>query len=773
MKNNCTDYRPIFSTNPQVAEAIPIVGYLSKDTLILKNGELMQTLVIEDFRLMELEEHQDIHSINQAIINAIYHVFNSQDYIVYLHTVRSRRDVMSQSPLPFGFPDLLNQKWIKRNNWNQQLCNSIYISVIYKNPKFNISWLHATFASFIPHTIKENFFNKIHSYEQHLTDKMHALTENLMHFRGHKLQISTDDKNRVVGEHLAFFQKILAFKNYNILLPIRDLSEYLAHLKIRYHFNYLQINPEQKEERYIATFTVKNLYNTNPEILDGMLHAGNEMVFTQILYFTPPHIIEEELSGIKKMMNYGEDKELIEYSGFNYFIKHDKQQTNDFVAALNVITLSSDDWKLFNAKLDKFNTTASELGLSLIREDMFMSSVYFAQLPGNARYTPQRRLEYMPLKQAGQFLSIMHKHSGNFLGSVWGDPVTVVRSMTGTPVYINFHDHNGLGNTLVCGPYGSGKNTLIRFLTAQSLKFMPLVINLDCGRQDRNFFHEIDGITLKISQHEKSDICLYPFSLKCFNNKTNLYATWLHNAIYPETDDLPQFISFFNNVTNYLLDADPEISKLEILRAAVLKSEDGALIQGFNDFLGHTKAENLFALHSKEQENLKLLRSHDRINLDISDLLEDEKIFTAYYPILLYKIREILDGRPGIIILHNLANLLHNKVASPLFIDWLRYIRGKNAIAICSFDRDEELESSQEFTELLEYFGSKIFMSNRYADKYFRRAFNLSDYEFNQLKSFDAKRRIFLYKQEDLSVFLQLTLDSLEEEFEVLIAGAE
>ncbi|KLB45155.1 hypothetical protein XEUV329_21940, partial [Xanthomonas euvesicatoria] len=64
----------------------------------------------------------------------------------------------------------------------------------------------------------------------------------------------------------------------------------------------------------------------------------------------------------------------------------------------------------------------------------------------------------------------------------WGDPVMLLKTVAGTPLFFNFHmspedeDSTGKrppGSTLVLGRIGSGKTTVLDALLTEATKFRP------------------------------------------------------------------------------------------------------------------------------------------------------------------------------------------------------------------------------------------------------------------------------------------------------------
>jgi type IV secretory pathway VirB4 component len=242
----------------------------------------------------------------------------------------------------------------------------------------------------------------------------------------------------------------------------------------------------------------------------------------------------------------------------------------------------------------------------------------------------------------------------------------------------------------------------------------------------------------------------------------------LHRSIYPSTDTLPQYIEFFNILIHHFLTQDPAISRIEILRATIENSDDKVLKQGFADFLGHTNFKNLF---TETTENLNILKSHSIINIDLSELSTNPLLLESYVGLLFAKLQMLLDLSPTIICSDGFEQLFNIKYFTPALPAWLDKVRNNNGLALMSTLRNEKLETTDIFKESMRSFGTKLLFSNKFVDKYFRKHMDLTEGELNHLKSYEGKRRIVLFKQNDFSVPIQLDLSFAEDEVKILSLG--
>ena len=115
---------------------------------------------------------------------------------------------------------------------------------------------------------------------------------------------------------------------------------------------------------------------------------------------------------------------------------------------------------------------------------------------------------------------------GNYNGSIWGEPVTILRTLKGGYYNFNYHYKNN-GNTSIVGPKGTGKTTLTHFLLAQSLKFDIKIIYIDLeGRSDK-FLKSINGNKIKLEKYKESPIQIDLLNIDNYDGNVNWFADLL------------------------------------------------------------------------------------------------------------------------------------------------------------------------------------------------------------------------------------------------------
>ena len=179
--------------------------------------------------------------------------------------------------------------------------------------------------------------------------------------------------------------------------------------------------------------------------------------------------LEDYQKTLKSVKNLEMSKELY----INEALNADKGEINDFCSSQTNIILHSDNINLLNQKIKIVSEQVNNLGIKAIREDFDLQSIFYFNLPGNTYFG--NRSFYLPTCFSAPFTNIHSKNMGNYNGSIWGKPVTILKTLKGGYYNFNFHLNN-CGHTIIVGPKGTGKTTLTHFLLSQSLKFDTKII---------------------------------------------------------------------------------------------------------------------------------------------------------------------------------------------------------------------------------------------------------------------------------------------------------
>lgn len=762
-KNSLPDIDNVVLPDLSMGEHIPVACHYNPDTLLTKNSDLVQIIEISGFA--ENIKEGTAEELREAVRDAIHQNIPSYEYAVYIHTIRSRKNIMpSQGQLPFGIANDMNEEWRKKNNWDKQLTNTLYISVVRQGINASLGTQSSFANALYPSILKKNHVQFFEKASIELTMICNNIISRLSSFGARKMNLLRTSKG-YLSEPLFFYYNIIHLSQKRTPLPVRDLSEYLSSCRMLMHFNSIDIkNDHDTEQRFAALFSVKEQASLSHDALDKLLQLGTQFIISQAIIFVPKEEALEKCTEINKVFKSSKAEHLSEISGANLMVSADTGKVSDYCKEQTTICVLTDTPEFFQKRLNEVVHTMHELGIVVVREDFFMPKLFWSQLPGNFKYLA--RFNYKCHKNIGEFTCIHSLKSGNYKGSKWGPPVTLIRQQDGSIYYFNFHDKTGNGHTLIVGPTGTGKTALQRFLLSQALRFSPRTILVDVEGKSQNFCKSIGGVYTDISEWEKPAFRINPFDLQIFENNLTYFQSWLLRAIFQRGEGVQPYEEFFNVLAQKVSEVPEKENRYATLEAIINASGDTSLIEGFKTFLGNPDIYN--KLFTNGNDEVAFWDLDNTICINISSLKSEPLHFNAYVGILMQRLASSLDNKPTIIAMNKAYKLYDIRWFGDMMSIWLQKLQQKNAIAFFTSDKNMSARSGNRFTEDSIYYGTKIFLSDKLADKYFRKAYQLNDYELYKIKSYDASRRTFLLKHDGLSLIMSLDLSPFPEQLRIL-----
>ena len=104
-----------------VEEYLPYACHFDEETILTKNGELIQVIKITGFNFETVKEiEKDNSNLRDLIRKTIKKNITKDEFAVWIHTLRRKRDISIEQGHEEGFSKQLNHEWVVRNNWKHQ-----------------------------------------------------------------------------------------------------------------------------------------------------------------------------------------------------------------------------------------------------------------------------------------------------------------------------------------------------------------------------------------------------------------------------------------------------------------------------------------------------------------------------------------------------------------------------------------------------------------------------------------------------------------------------
>jgi type IV secretion system protein VirB4 len=405
------------------------------------------------------------------------------------------------------------------------------------------------------------------------------------------------------------------------------------------------------------------------------------------------------------------------------------------------------------------------VGIHPVREKLVLEQCYWAQLPGNFEYIG-RKAKINTLNIAG--FAAMHNYPvGKATGNHWGDAVTVFDTTSGTPFFFNFHARD-VGHTTIIGPTGAGKTVLMNFLCAQARKFNCRMFMFDKDRGAEIFVRALGGKYTVIDPGRK---CYFnPLQLDDTMENRSYIADWLASLVM-ENDELVSAQDL--ETINRAVDGNYKLAKQDrVLRniAAFFGLEGpGNIASRLKQW--HTGGR--FAAIFDNVTDVIDFQSDTVFGFEMGEVLANRQTLVPVLSYLFHRIQISLDGTPTMIILDEAWALVDNKVFASKIKDWLKTLRKLNGMVVFATQSVEDAVNSSISDTLIQQTATQIFLPNPKATEPYRKAFMLSEREFNLLKNTDPATRYFLVKQGKDVVVARIDLSGMDDMIHILSGRAE
>jgi type IV secretion system protein VirB4 len=362
------------------------------------------------------------------------------------------------------------------------------------------------------------------------------------------------------------------------------------------------------------------------------------------------------------------------------------------------------------------------------------------------------------------FASFHNYPSGKRKKNHWGDAVTVLNTVSGTPYFFSFHVRD-VGHTMIVGPTGAGKTVLLNFLCAQAQKFKCRLFFFDKDRGAEIFVRAIRGRYMTPDVGKNSGF--NPFQLPDTSDNRTFLAEFLTVLVSEDGKRLPAHeIERINEAVsgNYKL---PQ-QKRRLRNIAPFMG-----LGGPGTLAGRLAMWHSDGSHAKLFDNAEdvIDFSSSRVfGIDMTEILKDKASLSPSLLYLFHRIQNSLDGSPTMIVLDEAWALIDNPVFAPKIKDWLKVLRKLNTFVVFATQSVEDASKSSISDTLVQQTATQIFLPNLKATTVYREVFMLSEREFLLVKTTDPSTRFFLVKQDNDGVIARIDLSGMDEIIRVLSA---
>jgi len=449
---------------------IPIACHYDENTLLTKNGELLQIFQIDGLTSKRISKK--LFNLREDVRNAISNGIEGGKLAFWIHTIRHKINLDDTTPYNNLLSANIHDIWQKKNCWQDKFVNSLYITVIHDSPELKIKNFNSLINSLYANTIgnfETNYFAKAVQVLNKTVDK---LILDLEEYGAKKLGIRIEGDN-CYSDAMFLYRRIIQLNEEQCILPIADISVALASKAYAIGNDMIEVI-SRDGKKFAALLSIKEYQEVSSEELDKFLQISVEMIATEIFYLVDKSKVVPLFEDQAYMADISGDVELKSLSGLDKILQ-DKDRKNYFCHQQISFMIIGDDAKQLNNHVKHASQTLAKIGIMHVREDINLEKTFWAQLPGNFAFIA--RMSPTILDNTAALASLHNFPTGNQY-SHWGQAVTLLRTEMGTPFFMNFHNLQGKSNFCILGVKNSGRTTLLNFLLSESDKYKPTIIQI-------------------------------------------------------------------------------------------------------------------------------------------------------------------------------------------------------------------------------------------------------------------------------------------------------
>ncbi|MGI4775817.1 MAG: hypothetical protein ACRYE9_02660, partial [Janthinobacterium lividum] len=267
--------------NSASEDFIPVACHYDEQTLLTKNGELIQTIQINGINSERVSKK--LFNLRGMVRDAIRNNIDSNNFAFWIHTVRRKTNLDDSAPYDKILPANIHELWRKKNYWHDKFVNTLYISIIYDSAAMKTTNFRSLINSLF-HNVVLDFQDKyLADAHQRLNVATNKILEHLVEYGAVKLGISFD-KEHSYSDLLFLYRRIIHLNEDSCLVPISDLSSSLAAHQYAVGSDKIEIINES-DKKFAAILSIREYQNVSADVLDSFLQLPVELIATEVFYF--------------------------------------------------------------------------------------------------------------------------------------------------------------------------------------------------------------------------------------------------------------------------------------------------------------------------------------------------------------------------------------------------------------------------------------------------------------------------------------------------------
>jgi type IV secretion system protein VirB4 len=732
-----------------LVSGLPYLSVINDTTLLLRDGDLMASFVVEGVNADTIDGRQTVE-----LSNAMSRFIAQQraDVAYYVHRISMQAHPALPAVAGHPFNAEIDRRWQNYLRTIGLRDRITMITLVVRPPR--------RIAKFL------QYFNgkDVHSREEialratRLDQMMKTLMVSLSEARPSRLGISG-------GRWLGLLRSCVTGTVANLLpgrkiLPVADI---IATAQIAFHGRVIECEgTEPGQHRYGTVISVKDYPSeTYPGILDR-LNLPYDTVVSQS--FTPidPISAQNKIARVRKQMQAAEDAAVS--------LMAQLEEAEDDVASGRMsfgdhhcsIAVFCDSPQELEESMTFVTRAMHDAGAAIVRESFAARAVYFAQHPGNFAY--RTRPAMISSQNFAQFCAMHGSPKGHPMEKCpWGEAVTIIPTARGETFRFNFHlpgkpGDRTVGHTLVLGQTGSGKTLGTAFLIAQAQRLDARIILFD---KDNGFEMAVRAMGGRYASVRMGiDTGFNPMRAEADARGAAWLTDWiaaLANHDGPRLSPL-QLQAVIDAVQSNMT-ADSRLQNFDHFRSQLRSTDDGGDLYAR---LGRWDETGQFGWLFGGKQRDPLAFDSRVTAFDLTEIFDNDIVRTAWLSYVFRRVERLVeDEHPTLLVMDEAWKLLDDPYFEARLKDWMLTMRKKNVAVVLLTQRVSHIRNSRAGDAILESAVTRLVYPSAYNTQAELEPLHLTPMETEFLQISNVDNHLALLKSGDDSVVLDLDLGAL------------
>ena len=749
---------PVINRETSASKFIPYKNHFNHNTLLTKKDELLRVIKIKGFSF-ETADDVDV-DLKKNTRNNLLKSMAQSSFSLHFHTIRRKEKAFPDGDMPDEFSKQLNENWGSRHSDDKCFVNEHFLTIIRGQAQGGVIGA----INLVNQAQQKTNKSAWEEYIKEAYGELEEMTERILNgFSNYSPQllevIETDDGFQ--SEILNFFGRIVnCGYQQNYLVPTSNIDTYLPVSRLYIGAKSIEVhNPDTI--KYVGLVAIKEYRPaTHAGVFDGFMQMPFELIISQSFVFTDRMVAIGSMQLQQRRLMQSEDVAVSQIREIDEALDSAMGGAYAFGNHYMTVMCIEDSQKSLESALSMASVELANAGITGVREKINLEPAFWSQLPGNAGF--MARASTINTLNLASFASFHNYPSGKRKGNHWGDAVTVLNTVSGTPYFFSFHVRD-VGHTMIIGPTGAGKTVLLNFLCSQSQKFHGRLFFFDKDRGAEIFLRAVGGKYMIPTASKVSGF--NPLHLPD-NSQNRAFLVELLKALVSTNGEVlgAHEVERINEAVNGNYKLPKEQRMLRNIAPFMGLGGPGSLANRLSIWHSNGSHARLF---DNETDNIDFSIARN-FGIEMGYLLQDKVALAPALLYLFHRIQSSLKGEPTMIVLDEAWALIGNPVFAPKIKDWLKVMRKLNAMVVFATQSVEDASKSEISDTLVQQTATQIFLPNLRATQAYRNIFMLSEREFSIVKSTDPSTRFFLVKQDNDGVVARLDLSGMDNIIQVL-----